>query len=503
VTLPIFERLREPGGHPAIVAPEGTFAYADLIAVAESVAAALLDRRHDLEGKRVCLLTPPGWTYVGALMGIWRAGGVAVPMAVSHPPAELAYVLDDARPEAVIAHPRLVDRVTESAAGRGIRIRLTTALEGSMARAPLPDLEPARPCMMLYTSGTTGRPKGVVITHANVQAQVESLSEAWGWTPSDRVLLHLPLHHVHGIVNVLTSALWNGATCEMLPGFDPGDVWSRLGSGELTLYMAVPTVYRRLVEAWDAADADTRASWSRGAHGCRLMVSGSAALPVPTLERWEEITGHRLLERYGMTEIGMALSNPLRGERRPGYVGQPLPGVEVRITDEEDRTLAPGSPGHVQVRGPTVFEAYWERPDETAAAFTDDGWFRTGDQAVVENGAYRILGRSSVDILKTGGEKVSALEIEDVLRSHESVVDCAVVGVPDPVWGDRVCAAVVAREGATVTAEDLRAFTKRRLAPYKVPKDVQLVADLPRNAMGKVTKPAVRELFASLMKEEA
>ncbi|HUF76346.1 MAG TPA: hypothetical protein VMM35_08710, partial [Longimicrobiales bacterium] len=172
------------------------------------------------------------------------------------------------------------------------------------------------------------------------------------------------------------------------------------------------------------------------------------------------------------------------------------PRVEVRITDERDRTVAPGTPGHVQVRGPTVFARYWERPEETAAAFTADGWFRTGDQAVVEDGAYRILGRSSVDILKTGGEKISALEIEDVLRSHAAVLDCAVVGVPDAVWGDRVCAAVVCRPGHDLCADEVRAFARERLAPYKVPKDVAMVSDLPRNPMGKVTKPAVRELFA-------
>jgi malonyl-CoA/methylmalonyl-CoA synthetase len=233
------------------------------------------------------------------------------------------------------------------------------------------------------------------------------------------------------------------------------------------------------------------------------MVSGSAALPVPTLERWEEITGHRLLERYGMTEIGMALSNPLRGERRSGYVGGPLPGVEVRLADEVDRIVAPGTPGHIQVRGPTVFERYWRRPEETAAAFTRDGWFRTGDEAVMEDDAYRILGRSSVDILKTGGEKISALEIEDVLRSHDAVLDCAVVGVPDALWGDRVCAAVVPRLERSISAEELRTFLKARLAPYKVPKEIALVGELPRNAMGKVTKPTIRELFASSATEGA
>ena len=334
-----------------------------------------------------------------------------------------------------------------------------------------------------------------MISHGNVEAQVRSLVQAWGWTRDDHILLHLPLHHVHGIVNVLTCALWSGAVCQVLPSFDAVEVWSCLARRDVTLYMAVPTVYRRLLEAYESADVDTRRRWREGALGCRLMVSGSAALPVPTLQRWEEITGHRLLERYGMTEIGMALSNPLTGERRPGFVGQPLPGVEVRLVDDGDVPVEGDGRGQIQVRGPGVFREYWRRPDETLAAFTADGWFRTGDRALLDAGAFRILGRESVDILKTGGEKVSALAIEDTLRSHPRVADCAVVGVPDPEWGDRVCAAVVPREGHTLTPEDLRAFARSILAPYKVPKDVLLVDDLPRNPMGKVTKPRVRELF--------
>ena len=225
------------------------------------------------------------------------------------------------------------------------------------------------------------------------------------------------------------------------------------------------------------------------------MESGSAALPVPTLERWQEITGQRLLERYGMTEIGMALSNPLNGERRAGHVGQPLPGIDVRLVDEAGRPVAAGAEGEIQVRGPTVFSTYWRREQETQDAFAEEDWFNTGDQAVVEDGAYRILGRASVDILKTGGEKISALEIEDVLRSYTGVVDCAVVGVPDADWGDRVCAAVVCEASHPLDVDALRGFARERLAPYKVPKQIILVDALPRNAMGKVTKPTVVELF--------
>ena len=197
-----------------------------------------------------------------------------------------------------------------------------------------------------------------------------------------------------------------------------------------------------------------------------------------------------------MTEIGMGLSNPLEGERRPGFVGAPLPGVEARLVDENGGEADEGASGLIEVRGPGVFDQYWERPAETAEAFTEDGWFRTGDQAVVEDGAWRILGRSSVDILKTGGEKISALEIEDALRQHPAVADCAVVGVADLDWGDRVCAALVLTPAGTLESEEIRAFAKERLAPYKVPKDFLVVDSLPRNAMGKVTKPDVRLLFA-------
>lgn len=497
MSLTLVGRAEASSERTALITAEGVFSYADLLETSDLVATRLLAGRDDLEGARVCMLIPPGWDYVATLWGVWRAGGVAVPLATSHPAAELAHVLDDASPEIVVAHPALLDRIEEAATSRGLSVLQTPALTSEGPVGQLPDVPTRSPSMMLYTSGTTGKPKGVVLTHANIEAQVESLSEAWGWSEDDHILLHLPLHHVHGIVNVLTSALWNGATCEILPRFTPVDVWERLNRGDVTVYMAVPTVYHRLIEAWGLVDPETREAWSAGARACRLNVSGSAALPVLTLRRWEEITGQRLLERYGMTEIGMGLSNPLDGDRRPGHVGQPLPGVGVRLVDEDDQPLPEGQAGHILVRGATVFSEYWRRPDDTAAAFTEDGWFRTGDQAVVEDGSYRILGRSSVDILKTGGEKISALEIEDVLLEHDCVRECAVVGIPDADWGDRVCAAIVTEAGRTTSAEELRTFAKHRLAPYKIPKEIRFVDTLPRNAMGKVTKPAVSDLFDS------
>jgi malonyl-CoA/methylmalonyl-CoA synthetase len=333
----------------------------------------------------------------------------------------------------------------------------------------------------------------VVTTHANITAQVRSLVTAWEWRAADRIILVLPLHHVHGIVNVLTCALWAGAGCVMAPKFDAERVWSRIAEGDLTLFMAVPTTYAKLIAAWEAAAPERRRAWSAGCAHMRLMVSGSAALPVQRLERWREISGHVLLERYGMTEIGMALSNPLHGERRPGFVGVPLPGVEARLVDEHGGPAPDGIAGEVEVRGPAVFLEYWRQPEATAAAFRE-GWFRTGDVAVVEGGAYRILGRSSVDIIKTGGYKVSALEVEEALRSHPAIAECAVVGVEDPEWGERICAAVERRGELTLAA--LQSWAKERLAPYKIPRALCYVAALPRNAMGKVTKSEVARLFS-------
>jgi len=478
----------------AITAAEGTFSYRDLLNASARVAACLLGSRDDLGEARVAFLVSPGFHYVATQWGIWRAGGVAVPLATSHPPPELEYAIRDADAAVVVADAELAPRLDAVPVAFGVR-RLGTA-EALVAepRASLPAVPDDRRAMILYTSGTTGKPKGVVTTHGSLRAQVTSLVTAWEWSADDRILLVLPLHHVHGIVNVLSCALWSGARCDMLRQFDALETWARIARGDLTLFMAVPTIYHKLIAAWEAAPSERRREWSAGCGRMRLMVSGSAALPVRTLERWREISGHTLLERYGMTEIGMALSNPLRAERRPGFVGTPLPAVDVRLVDERGALVAPGMPGELQVRGPTLFLEYWRRPDATAAAF-QDGWFRTGDVAGFERGSYRILGRSSVDIIKTGGFKISALEIEEVLRTHPAVAECAIVGVEDAEWGERVCAAVELAPACDLTLPQLQGWVKERLAPYKVPRALSVVQALPRNALGKVMKPEVAKLF--------
>jgi malonyl-CoA/methylmalonyl-CoA synthetase len=422
---------------------------------------------------------------------------------------ELEYFIDDAGASTLIYDAPAASLLAPIAAARGIRALSYDQLRARQT-AELPDIAPNmgistdedRRAMILYTSGTSSRPKGVVTTHANITAQIMSLVEAWEWSASDRILLCLPLHHVHGIINVVSCALWAGATCEMLPRFDANAVWDRIADGRITLFMAVPTIYVKLIAAWDAASPERRGVLSRACARLRLMVSGSAALPVSTLQRWKEISGHTLLERYGMTEIGMALSNPLRGERVPGSVGRPLPGVEVQLAGDNGDLVAPGTAGEIEVRGRTVFAEYWGKPEASRAAFRH-GWFRTGDTAVVENGVFRILGRTNIDILKTGGHKVSALEIEEALREHPAVAECAVVGVPDEEWGERIAAAVVLNDGDALDLPSLRTWARESLATHKLPSRLLVLEELPRNAMGKVMKPSVVALFQTAGDDEA
>lgn len=490
----IFERARQHAPRIAIVDSRGSFSYNDLLDTSSRVAAALSGRA-DLQEGRVAFLVTPGFMWVAVQWGIWRAGGVAVPLPMGSPANELTYFIQDAGASALISDS--VNREVLADAAKecgGLRTHSVDELLSFEAVSALHQIVSKRRAMILYTSGTTSRPKGVVTTHANTTAQITSLIEAWEWTQEDRIVLCLPLHHVHGIINVVSCALWSGAVCEMLPRFDADAVWERIGSGELTLFMAVPTIYFKLIAAWESYSPERRAALSRGTAQLRLMVSGSAALPVSTLERWREITGQTLLERYGMTEIGMALSNPYQGKRVPGGVGVPLPRVQVRLVDDGGSDIAEGTPGEIEVRGPNVFAEYWQRPEASREAFRD-GWFRTGDTAVVENGVYRILGRTNVDILKTGGHRVSALEIEEALREHPAIRECAVVGLPDPEWGERVCAALVLNHGHGLDLQALRGWSKDKLAAHKIPSRLLLLDDLPRNAMGKVTKPAVRSLF--------
>ena len=497
---PLVRHAQAYSGRVAVADGSDVCTYGDLSAWSAAVARDLLEDRADLGEARVVLLAPRGAAYVAGQWGTWMAGGVSVPLSPQQTPLEWAHILDDGQAAAAIVAPDYADAFVPLATARHFRIISAGASgrasrNGEAAWTRLPGVGPGRRALMLYTSGTTSRPKGVVLSHANLTAQVECLTAAWEWRPEDRALHVLPLNHTHGVINILAFALWNGAACEFAQGFGPDHIWRRLASGAISVFMAVPTIYSRLIAAWREAPQDLRTAWSKGAAGLRLFVSGSAALPVPVLEEWRAITGHTLLERYGMTETGMALSNPLHGARRPGFVGAPLPGVEVRLVSESGDDVADGVPGELLVRGPGVFCEYWARPEATAAAFTGGGWFRTGDVAARESGAYRILGRLSVDIIKTGGEKVSALEVEAALREHPAIADCAVVGVPDAEWGECVAAVVALRGPATLTLPALRDWARMRLSGPKLPRRLLTVPALPRNAMGKVVKPALIQLF--------
>ncbi len=504
------ERAPLHGRRVALVGVDGRHSYAELLDASRQVAAALLEGRRDgLAGDRVAYFVPPSCAHVAVQWGIWLAGGVAVPLCLQHPADELRHVVDDSGASAVVVDESAPEQSElRAAASPSVRwIPVGEALARRQAQA-LPRIAAGQPAMIIYTSGTTGRPKGAVLSHGNLAAQIRALVEAWGWRTADRILSVLPLHPVHGIVNVVACALWAGARCELLPRFDPEAVWRWIeGDAGPSLFMAVPTVYSRLIDSWEAASAERREARSAGCRRLRLMVSGSAALPVSVLQRWQRITGHVLLERYGMTEIGMALSNPLEGQRRPGWVGRPLPRVEVRVVDAAVADVEPGTEGELLVRGPGVFSGYWQRPEETRRAFVEGGWFRTGDLVVEDpadgpaacdapRGAFRIVGRLSVDIIKTGGYKVSALEIEERLREHPVIRECAVVGVADRRWGQRVAAGIVLVAGQpSIDPEELARWCEQHLAPYKVPRLWRLMERLPRNALGKVKKPELARCF--------
>jgi malonyl-CoA/methylmalonyl-CoA synthetase len=491
----LVERAFSHADRPAIVDAGRTFSYAQLLEASARAAAALLAARDlaDLAGERICFMVAPGFDYVAVQWGVFRAGGVAVPLCVSHPAPELAHVLDDAKPCAVVADAEHAIKLAALCEARDLPLLDAAALRTSQLSAALPQLAGDRQALLIYTSGTTGKPKAAITTHAIFEAQLASIARAWELSPSDRILHVLPLHHLHGVLNALGALLYAGGCVEFLPRFDPATVLARfVRDPALTLFMGVPTIYAKLVQhARAQLSAAEREQLRAKLQRLRVMISGSAALPVSLLNQVEALSGHVLLERYGMTELGMALGNPLHGERRPGSVGVPFPGVEARIVDEQGQALPDEAQGELQIRGPNVFAGYFGRPDATREAFTADGFFRTGDVAIRERGYYRLLGRESVDIIKTGGFKVSALEIEEVLREHPAVAEVAVIGLPDSEWGERVAAHVVLRDGASLSLEELRGFGKERLAPYKVPSRLRCEDALPRNVMGKVHKPSL------------
>ena len=356
------------------------------------------------------------------------------------------------------------------------------------------NFEDHRKAQILYTSGTTGRPKGVVTTHGNIHQQIDDIVTTWELTERDRLLHFLPLHHTHGILNNLLCPLYSGATVEMLARADPRKIWERYFNSKseesYTMMMAVPTIYMKLLEDAEDLSPEQRNKALTHMRNLRVTISGSAACPLRILEEWERLTGHILLERYGMTELGMALANPLHGDRHPGYVGQPFPSVQVRLVDTE--TQQERNRGELRVKGRGIFQEYWNRPEETSKEFDEEGWFQTGDIAEFssETKSYRMLGRASVDLLKSGGYKISALEIEASILEHVGVAECCVVGIQDETWGEVIVAIVRLRQDFYI--RDVQSYTKEHLAPYKLPRKWIQLDEIPKNAMGKVNKKELR-----------
>ncbi|MCP4438259.1 MAG: AMP-binding protein [Aureispira sp.] len=493
--LEIINRAQQWSERKAIISNNKTYTYQELLEASTNVASHLLGDLEDLQETRVTFLVKPSFEYTALQWGIWRAGGIAVPLCVLHPLPSLQYVIENTRSSILVVDSEYIELLTPLVQDRNIRLLETSAVLTTTTNAKLPIIEDSRRAMILYTSGTTSLPKGVVTTHANINFQISTLVEAWQWQKDDHILNILPLHHVHGIINIMSCALWVGGCCEFLQKFDAAKVWNWFGAGQINLFMAVPTIYYKLISYWDNAEEKEQKRLSAALEKFRLMVSGSAALPVPVLEKWRSMSNQTLLERYGMTEIGMALSNPYDKERRAGHVGQPLPNVQIRLVNEDGVVKAENIAGEIQIKGPNVFQEYWEKPEATKKAFTPDGWFQSGDIAMLQDGYYKILGRDSVDIIKSGGYKISALEIEDVLRKYTTVSDCAVVGIADPEWGELVVAYLVLNTNEPLEEKELKTWLKGLLPAYKLPRKFKTLSELPRNVLGKVTKNELKKMY--------
>jgi malonyl-CoA/methylmalonyl-CoA synthetase len=455
------------------------------------------------EGARVAAQVDKSVEAMVLYLATLRAGLVFLPLNTAYQKAEIGYFIADAEPAVVVCTPAHFGWVSKTAFKAGAQAVFTLgddrsgsllerAAHHSDVQTPVPRVADDL-AAILYTSGTTGRSKGAMLSHGNLLSNAQVLHAYWGWQSGDVLIHALPIFHVHGLFVAIHAALLNGSPMLWCGQFDPSQVIAWLPRA--TVFMGVPTLYVRLL-------ADPRLDAEAARH-MRLFVSGSAPLLIDTFRAWQQRTGHTILERYGMSETTMLTSNPYRAdarhggqaERRGGTVGFPLPGVALRLVDDRDHPVETGAVGHIQVRGPNVFQGYWRMPEKTHEAFTADGWFRTGDVGQQDGRGYlSIVGRNK-DLLISGGYNVYPAEIENVINELPGVVESAVVGVPHPDFGEVGVALVVARPGATVAPEAVLVALKASLANYKVPKRCVLVPDLPRNAMGKVQKNLLRDTY--------
>lgn len=429
-------------------------------------------------------------------LAVLRAGHVYLPLNNAYQAAELEYFIGNAEPAVVVCAGKNFGWVSKLAFQSGVPWvfslnddRTGTLLDRALQMSDVFETVPRQAddlAAILYTSGTTGRSKGAMLSHGNLLSNAQVLDRYWGWSTEDVLIHALPIFHVHGLFVASHGALLAGARMLWFNRFDPAAVVGRLA--EATIFMGVPTLYVRLLEQ----SGLTRQACA----GMRLFISGSAPLLIDTFQAWQQRTGHTILERYGMSETVMLTSNPYRpddGDRVGGTVGRPLPGVGLRILDDAGQPCGPGDIGHIQVQGPNVFGGYWRMPEKTREEFTADGWFKTGDVGRADARGYvTIVGRSK-DLIISGGYNVYPAEVEGWLNELPGVAESAVIGVPHPDFGEGVIAVVVPRAGASLQGEVLIAALKDRIANFKVPKHIFIQTELPRNAMGKVQKNVLRE----------
>lgn len=514
----------------------GSYTYGSIILSAKELADDISQKLLNKTNERVLFMCPNNVSYLISLWAIWISGQIAIPLSPLHPQNLLLHYTNDSKAQLIISSVKYKDIATRIARNSNIQVCiLDDKIKINCAeRKPKEknELEVGLPqkfynkgnAMILYTSGTTGSPKGVLLNHKNIDYQVNMLINAWKWSENDAILHTLPLHHVHGIVNALLCPLQTGAKIVMLPKFDAKEVWSYLlaingkTDRKVNVYMAVPTIYSKLIEEYDRLfkTDEKMVVYIKNTlkNKIRLMVSGSAPLSETIFQKWLQISGHELLERYGMTETGMCLSNPYSSKREFGYVGIPLPGVSVKIcqkdlggdyltlveshnkdgkvTYEVDKNLVnTDTPsGSLLVKSDGVFQEYFYRPEATKKEFTIDRYFKTGDicQFDTKKQLFKILGRESVDIIKSGGYKISALQIESELLNHPDIRECAIIGLPDEKWGQVVAAVLVLNKDKSLTVDDLKTWASEKLPVYCIPKILKIVDSISRNAMGKINK---------------
>jgi malonyl-CoA/methylmalonyl-CoA synthetase len=485
-----------PGAEqPCLLIPGAPVVHYDELAQASARIANALTHAGCRPGDRVAVQSDKHWHVLALYLACLRAGLVYLPLNTGYQRSELTYFFADAKPRVIVCRPETLGMIETIANGATV---LTLDARGGelldRARDESPRFatvhsQPDDLAAILYTSGTTGRSKGASLTHRNLASNALALVEAWGFTRGDVLLHALPIYHVHGLFVAVHCALLSGARMLWLPKFDAHEVVERLPGA--TVMMGVPTFYTRLLAQPEFTRDATR--------NIRLFVSGSAPLLPETFDALRARTGQTILERYGMTETGMITSNPLDGLRAPGTVGRPLPGIDVRIVNDAGDLCGSGAIGNIQVRGPNVFAGYWRMPEKTRDEFTVDGWFRTGDVgewvAVGEAKDYlRLVGRAK-DMIISGGLNVYPKEIEQRIDALPGVVESAVIGVPDPDLGEAVTAVIVPKSGHALEEAAVIGALKGEIATFKVPKRVHVVAELPRNAMGKVQKNVLRERY--------